>query len=88
MDTSFIIVFYNTEIIPSRLKPSVSSTLYVDEGDTVSFKVQCEAGSFPIDNITFFANTPLKNFSVVKHCDEEFTWIPPFEFVKETIRPK
>jgi len=83
-DTSFTILFYNTEIIPSRLKPSVSSTLYVDEGDTVSFKVQCETGSFPIENITFFANTPLKNFSLVKHCDDEFTWIPPFEFVKET----
>ena len=83
-DTSFTILFYNTEIIPSRVKPSVSSTLYVDEGDTVSFKVQCETGSFPIENITFFANTPLKNFSLVKHCDDEFNWIPPFEFVKET----
>lgn len=83
-DTSFTILFYNTEIIPSRVKPSVSSTLYVDEGDTVSFKVQCETGSFPIENITFFANTPLKNVSMVKHCDDEFTWIPPFEFVKET----
>jgi hypothetical protein len=83
-DTSFTILFYNTEIIPSRVKPSVSSTLYVDEGDTVSFKVQCETGSFPIENITFFANTPLKNFSLVKHCDDDFTWIPPFEFVKES----
>jgi hypothetical protein len=83
-DTSFTIVFYNTEVIPSRVKPSISSTLYVDEGDTVSFKVQCETGNFPIDNITFFANTPLKNFSTVRHCDEDFTWIPPFEFVKES----
>jgi len=83
-DTSFTIVFYSTEIIPSRVKPSVSSTLYVDEGDTVNFKVQCETGSFPIENITFFANTPLKSFSLVKHCDDEFTWVPPYEFVKET----
>ena len=83
-DTSFTIVFYNTDIIPSRVKPSVSSTLYVDEGDTVNFKVQCETGSFPIENITFFANTPLKSFSLVKHCDDEFTWAPPYEFVKET----
>ena len=83
-DTSFTIVFYNTEIVPSRVKPSVNSILYVDEGDTVSFKVQCETGSFPIENITFFANTPLKNFSMVKHCDDDFTWSPPFEFVKET----
>src|SRR4051812_3980230 len=83
-DSSFKITFYNTEIIPSRVKPSVSSTIYVDEGDTVSFKVQCEVGSFPIDNITFFSNAPLKNFSAVKHCDDEFTWIPPYEFVKDS----
>jgi len=83
-DTSFTIVFYNTEIIPSRVKPSVSSTLFVDEGDTVSFKVQCETGNFPIENITFFANTPLKHFSTVRRCDDDFTWTPPFEFVKET----
>jgi len=83
-DTSFSLTFYNTEIIPSRLKPSVSSTLFVDEGDTVNFKVQCETGSFPIDNIMFYANSPLKNFSVVKHCDDDFTWIPPYDFVKES----
>ena len=83
-DTSFTLVFYNTEIIPSRIKPSVSSTLYVDEGDTVSFKVQCENGSFPIETITFFANMPLKNFTPVKRCDDDFTWIPPYEFVKES----
>lgn len=84
IDTFFSIVFYNTEIIPSRVKPTVSSTLLVDEGDTVAFKVQCENGSFPIENITFFANTPLKNFTLVRHCDDEFVWSPPFEFVKES----
>lgn len=84
VDTFFSIVFYNTEIIPSRVKPTVSSTLVVDEGDTVSFKVQCENGSFPIENITFFANMPLKNVTIVRHCDDEFTWVPQFDFVKET----
>jgi hypothetical protein len=84
IDTFFSIVFYNTEIIPSRVKPTVSSTLLVEEGDTVAFKVQCENGSFPIENITFFANTPLKNFTLVRHCDDEFVWSPPFEFVKES----
>jgi hypothetical protein len=58
--------------------------LYVDEGDVVNFKVQCETGSFPIENITFFANTPLKHFTLVKNCDDEFTWSPPYEYVKET----
>ena len=84
IDTFFTIVFYNTDIIPSKVKPSVNSTLVVDEGDTVSFKVQCENGSFPIEHITFFANTPLKNNTVVTKCNDDFIWSPPFEFVKET----
>jgi hypothetical protein len=84
VDTSFTIVFYNTDIVPSKVKPSVSSTLYVDEGDTVNFKIQCENGSFPIEDITFFANMPLKNFSRIKKCDDDFTWTPPYDFVKDT----
>lgn len=88
VDTSFSIIFYNTDIILSRVKPSVSSTLIVDEGDTVSFKVQCENGSFPIDNITFFSNMPIKNFTAVKKCDDDFVWIPPFDFVKESDSAK
>ncbi|MEO5683271.1 MAG: hypothetical protein ABIQ88_11560 [Chitinophagaceae bacterium] len=83
-DTVFTIVFYNTDIVVSKVKPSVTSTLTVDEGDTVSFKIQCENGSFPIENITFFANRPLKNFTLVKKCDDDFTWMPPFDFVKES----
>ena len=51
VDTSFRLMFYSTEIIPSRLKPTVTETMYVDEGDTVSFKIQCDNGSFPIENI-------------------------------------
>lgn len=88
IDTSLTLVFYNTEIIASKVKPSVSSTLYVDEGDAVNFKVQCETGSFPIEHITFFANMPIKNFTLVKNCDDEFTWTPPYDFVKETDSAK
>lgn len=84
VDTSFTIVFYNTDIIPSRVKPSVSGTLVVEEGETVSFKVQCENGSFPIENITFFSNTPLINYSVIRECNQDFTWSPGFDFVRET----
>jgi hypothetical protein len=84
VDTSFSILFYNTDIIHSKVKPTVSTTLTVEEGDTVSFKVQCENGNFSIDNITFFANMPLKNFTLVKKCDDDFIWSPPFDFVKET----
>ena len=84
IDTFFTIVFYNTDILPSKVKPSVNSTLIVEEGDTVSFKVQCENGSFPIEHITFFANTPLKNYSVVTRCNDDFIWSPGFDFVKDT----
>jgi len=88
VDTFFSITFYNTDIITSKVKPSVSSTLYVDEGDTIAFKIQCENGSFPIEHITFYANTPLKNFSQVKKCDDDFMWTAPFDFVKETDSAK
>jgi hypothetical protein len=84
IDTSFTILFYNTDIIPSKVKPSVSGTLFVEEGETVNFKVQCENGSFPIDNITFFANTPLINYSVIRECNQDFTWSPGFDFVRDT----
>src|SRR5580693_7042247 len=49
VDTSFTILFFTTEITPSHVKPSVSSTLYIEEGDTINFKVECETGSFPIE---------------------------------------
>ncbi len=84
IDTFFSMTFYNTDIIASRVKPSVSSTLYVDEGDTIAFKIQCENGSFPTEHITFYANTPLKNFTQVRKCDDDFMWTAPFDFVKET----
>jgi hypothetical protein len=88
IDTFFSITFYSTDIITSKVKPSVSSTLYVDEGDTIAFKIQCENGSFPIEHITFYANTPLKNSSQVRKCDDDFQWSAPFDFVKETDSAK
>src|SRR6476469_5566754 len=51
IDTSFNIIFFNTDIIPSKLKPTVSGTIWAEEGETISFKMLCEAGSFPFDNI-------------------------------------
>jgi hypothetical protein len=84
VDTSFFITFYNTDIIQSRVKPTVGGTLTVDEGDTVAFRVQCENGSFPIEAITYFANMPLKGATLVKRCDDDFIWSPGFDFVKES----
>lgn len=88
IDTSLTIVFYNTDIIPSKVKPSVSGTLFIEEGETVNFKVQCENGSFPIENITFFANMPLINYSVIRECNQDFTWSPGFDFVRESDSAK
>lgn len=84
VDTNFTIVFYNTEIIPSILKPSVSGTVWIEEGDTLSFKVLCETGSFPFENILTLTSVPIGNFSPVQKCDDQFQWIPSYDFVKET----
>lgn len=84
LDTSFRLMFYNTEIIPSKLKLSVSSIVTIEEGDTLNFKIQCEAGSFPIENITYFSTMALKNVTSVRHCDDDFSWSPGFDFVKDS----
>jgi hypothetical protein len=83
-DTSFSLLFYNTEIIPSRIRPSVSSNLTIDEGERIAFLVQCDNGSFPIEQITFSSNRTLQQVHMVKGCNEEFSWTPDFDFVKET----
>jgi len=88
VDTSFTIVFFTTDIIPSHVKPTVSSTLFIEEGDTISFKLECEEGSFPIQDINFFSNIPIKNNTIVKKCDDDFTWSPPYDFVRETDSSK
>ncbi len=88
VDTNFILLFYNTEIIPSKVKPTVTSTLFIEEGDTVSFKLQCDNGNFPIQEITFFSNYPIKSSTPVTKCDDDFTWYAPFDFIKETDKDK
>ncbi len=88
VDTSFTIVFFTTEITPSHLKPTVNSILFVDEGDTVSFKIECQSGTFTVDNINFYSNIPIRNYKDVKKCDDDFLWSPPFDFVKETDSSK
>ena len=88
VDTSFTLLFYNTEIIPSKLKPTVTKTLYIDEGDTVSFKLQCDNGSFPIEEITYLSNYPVKSLTPVNKCNDDFTWCAPFDFVKNGDKNK
>ncbi len=84
IDTSFTIVFYNTEIIPSKVKPTVSSTVTIDEGETISFKVLCDNGSFPIENIITYTDVPITKYQLVQQCGDEFSWTPSFDMVKET----
>jgi hypothetical protein len=83
LDTTFTVSFFTTEIIPSHLKPTVSNVLYVEEGDTISFRVQCETGTYPIESINFYSSIPIKTNSNVKECNDDFTWSPPYDFVKD-----
>ena len=84
VDTSFTIQFFTTDVIPSRVKPTVSSLLTIDEGDTINFRVQCESGTYPIESINFYSNVPIRGNTIVQKCDDLFTWSPPYDFVKET----
>jgi hypothetical protein len=88
VDTNFTLIFYNTEIIPSKVKPTVAGTLVVEEGEAVSFKVQCETGSFPIEDILFTSSLPISSYSLVNACNAEFRWVPDYDFVKETDADK
>jgi hypothetical protein len=88
IDTNFSVVFFNTEIIPSRVKPTVNGTIYIDEGETVIFKVLCEAGSFPIDNIITSTSSPIKEYTAIQKCGDEFKWTPGYDIAKESDSAK
>jgi len=84
VDTSFTIVFYNTEIIPSRVKPTVDNNLVVEEGETINFKVVCEEGSFPLENILTLTSFPIGKYQSVQRCGDEFSWTIPYDLVKDS----
>jgi hypothetical protein len=88
IDTNFALVFYNTEVIPSKVKPTVSSTITIDEGETINFKVICENGNFPIENIITLIDAPISKYQIVQKCGDEFSWTPGYEFTKETDQNK
>lgn len=83
IDTSFTILFYSTEIVPSRLRPTVNSIVYIEEGDSVRFQVQCEKGSFPIEQINLNTNIPISQYRPVQRCGDDFAWTVPFDFIRE-----
>ncbi len=83
IDTFFTLVFFNTEMNVSKVKPSVTGSITADEGDTVRFALLCETGNFPLETIVFESNIPIKSSSPVYGCNDEFSWFIPYEFVKD-----
>jgi hypothetical protein len=83
VDTVFTLVFYNTEIIPSKIKPTVSGDLVIEEGDTLNFKLQCDDGSFPIESITYYSSSPIHSITSIAHCGDDFTWEAPYDFIRD-----
>lgn len=88
VDTTFTILFYNTDIIRSKIKPTVSNDLSIDEGDTLNFKLQCEQGSFPLESITYFCNYPIRSTTPIMECGDQFTWMAPYDFIKDDEKVK
>jgi hypothetical protein len=83
VDTSLSILFYSTEINLSKVKPAVYGTLQAEEGDTVRFRVQCEGGTFPIEQINFNSNIPISIEKPLNKCEQDFIWMVPFDFIKD-----
>jgi hypothetical protein len=65
------------------VKTGVLGTVYNEEGDTVRFRIQCETGSFPIEQINFNSNIPISVEKPITKCNDEFVWAIPFDFIKE-----
>lgn len=82
IDTSFTVIFYNTEIIPSKVKPTVSGNIWIDEGETASFQVLCETGSYPIENIITQTSVPITDYTIVQQCGDTFKWTPSYDVAK------
>jgi hypothetical protein len=83
VDTSFTIVFYNTEILPSYVKPSVSNQVWIEEGETISFHVLCETGSFPIEEILTVTGFPIRNYKPAMKCGDLFSWVTDYEIAND-----
>ncbi|MFZ9742639.1 MAG: hypothetical protein ACO3B0_03515, partial [Chitinophagaceae bacterium] len=83
IDTSFNLQFFSTEINVTKLKPTVGNFVLLEEGDTIKFRVQCEDGSFPIEQITINSNLPITDFKPVKKCNDEFQWTVPYDFIRD-----
>jgi hypothetical protein len=87
-DTSFTIVFFNTEVVTSKARPSVSGTVTIDEGDTLRFSIGCENGNFPVEFINFESSLPIKTETSISKCNDVFEWGIPYDFVKDSDTAK
>jgi len=54
----------------------------------LSFKLQCEDGSFPLGSITYYCNYPIRSSTPINHCGDVFTWIAPYDFIKDDENEK
>jgi hypothetical protein len=84
VDTSFSIIFFNTEVIPSKIKPTIYGSIWIDEGEPISFRVLCETGNFPIETVLMSTSIPIKGYSIVQKCGDEFSWTPGYDVAKPT----
>ena len=87
-DTSFTLLFFNTEVIPSAVEPTITQNVFLDEGDTLRFRIQCVNGSYPIEQISYFSNYPVRSITPVQACNDEFVWTPPFDFIRDNEKEK
>lgn len=87
-DTSFTLLFFNTEVIPSAVQPTITQNVFLDEGDTLRFRIQCVNGSYPIEQISYFSNYPVRSLTPVQVCNDEFVWTPPFDFIRDNEKEK
>ena len=87
-ESSFTLLFYSTEVIVSKLKPTVGNIMFLEEGDSIRFRVQCEEGSFPVEQITIITNEPISNFKTVVRCNDEFAWMVPYDFIRDNDTAK
>src|SRR5690606_2490067 len=83
LDTTVRVIFYSTDVVYPRIKPSVVSPVTIVEGDRLSFSVLCENGNFPIDKILVSSDVSIGNFKLPKTCDDYFEWVPGYDFVTD-----
>jgi hypothetical protein len=88
IDTAFTILFYSTEIVVSKLKPSTASVINLEEGDSVQFRIQCDEGTFPFEQITVNSSIPLSNYTPVSRCNDQFKWNIPFGIFRDNDTAK